>query len=172
MFRPSTNITHGYLVRIADGEIRDKLVFQFNPTEVEREVTPVWRRPPYPGSFLGPAQFVRFDPRTVTFTLMFYGRGGTGVESDLARLELFVSPGPRFSLNDTFAVSPGTAKIVLGSISGDVVINSLGETRKMFDNKLQVTHAEVKVTLSLISRGPASEVAYLNSLRKRGKVND
>lgn len=165
-------LNKGALFRLYKEEIVDRLNFQYNPTEVKRSFSNSFRKTQHPGQVLTGTSFSRFGERPVGFTLMFYGREGeVDVDEIEARLELFTLPGPDFDSDNPSHVTPGRVKLVLGNRVLTGVLEKINVNEKMFDRTLRVQYIEAKVSFIVASRGFESELAYVQSVRRRAGLD-
>ena len=163
-------ITKGALFRLFENAVVDRYDFQFNPSSI-REVRGVdWNLSEAPGQYLPSASFNKIKHSDVSLRLLLHGLRATVpaaefVKRELARLELFVSPGPLF--NDDFPqfVSPGRARLVYGPRVQTVVVEEIAFEYLQYNSELEPIVAVASLRLKEVSGGLASDVARLDAVR-------
>jgi len=171
-----TPIAKGAMYRLIGGQIADKFVFQFNPEEVKETLGVNWAYSESPGQYIPAAQFGSFQQSPVQFQLFLFGRESGEVSADyidrqVARLQLFQSPGPEFSAEQSQFISPGRAKLIMGTRAWSGVVEMLDFSYPMFDRSFRPISAVVGVSFKLVSFGLQDEVNHLDRIRGRSGLS-
>lgn len=173
---PELPLDKGRLVRIVGDRIADTFVFQYNPNTLNRSMGVEHRMSKAPGQYMPVASFTQFGADTLTLNLFLYGleasgHGSADVEKELARLELFVSPGPDFSRDQPRFVSPGKAELVWGRRTWRGVINRIDTTEVRWNRRLICFEASAAISFTRTSDGLAGDLTYLNRVRGRAGLD-
>ena len=170
-----TPVVKSSILRIVQGAIIDQFHFQYNPTTYQETISVEWIFSQAPGQYLPCASFARFGNTEMRFQLFLYGReanvslstGTADVKKEVARLKLFVSPGPQFSIDTPQFVSPGRSKLIMGERVWNGVVNSVSVSHEMFDRDFNLSMVRVDIVFTVVSFGLESELAHLNAIRSR-----
>lgn len=167
----------GAIYRISRGEVTHGFLFQYNPTEQMRDLSPEWGFDSAPSAVLPHAVLQTYGADTISLQLMLdatseYSSEKEGVGAQKAFFELLNSPDvDRFLASGVgLSVGPPEIMLVMGSDALNVVVTKLGFKDIRFNSLLFATRTEVTIEFRRVYTSIAdysSRLMVLAALRRQ-----
>lgn len=149
--RQTSQIVKGRL-GFLNGRASDDLIFQFNPTQIERARDAMYAPnqaalADFPNSTLKqlPAvEWIRNNAEEINLDLFFFERGDKNIEPQLKKLDALMKPDPNTG-------KPRDLVLSMGPRHDRVRIKSKRVVENLFDPKLNVQQARVTLVLTALT---------------------